>query len=96
MGVGGTPFTRSIGGVREAPPGRCPACGDGDLFTAIVARRAGGVRPIAVTYCAGSYDRGRRRYLRPGCGYAGGPPAAEPKPVETAVPLPSPARVADS
>jgi len=91
MGVGGTAFMRSVGGGRAAPPDRCPACGDGDLFTATVARRAGGIRPVTVTYCAGSYDRGRRRFLRPGCGYAGGPPAGEPEPGE-AVTLPPPAR----
>lgn len=95
MGVGGMAFMRTVGGKREAPPGRCPACGDGDLFTATVARRADGVRPVTVTYCAGAYDRGRRRFLRPGCGYAGGPPVAEPQPDQPA-PLPAAARDAVS
>lgn len=86
MGVGGTACMRSVRRGRETPPGRCPACGDGDLFTATVARGASGDRPATVTYCAGSYDRGRRRFLRPGCGYAGGQPAAEPEPGDPALP----------
>jgi hypothetical protein len=48
---------------------RCPECGSGDLFTIEVARRNGAVwRGV---YCAGEYDRDRRRFLRRSCGYAG-------------------------
>jgi len=55
--------------AREANPSRCPECGSGDLFTIEVARRDGGVwRGV---YCAGQYDRDRRRFLRRSCGYAG-------------------------
>jgi hypothetical protein len=53
----------------EADAPRCPECGTGDLFTIEVARRDGGAwRGV---YCAGAYDRDRRRFLRRSCGYAG-------------------------
>lgn len=55
--------------MRDAVPSRCPECGSGDLFTIEVARRDGGVWRGA--YCAGEYDRDRRRFLRRSCGYAG-------------------------
>ncbi len=48
---------------------RCPRCGSGDLFATEVARRDGGVARAA--YCAGLYDRDRRRFLRRSCGYSG-------------------------
>ena len=48
---------------------RCPECGSGDLFAIEVARREGGV--WRGTYCAGEYDRERRRFVRRSCGYAG-------------------------
>ena len=55
---------------REDPGGpRCPRCGTGDLLVTAVARHGGGVWSGA--YCAGLYDRERRRYLRPSCGYSG-------------------------
>jgi hypothetical protein len=62
---------------------RCPECGSGDLFAIEVARRDGGVWRGA--YCAGEYDRDRRRFVRRSCGYAGsslesgiGPDASPP------------------
>ena len=59
------PYARA----ESADPSRCPGCGSGDLFTIEVARREGGVwRGV---YCAGEYDRDRRRFLRRSCGYAG-------------------------
>ena len=48
---------------------RCPECGSGDLYTIEITRRDRGAwRGV---YCAGTYDRDRRRFLRRGCGYAG-------------------------
>jgi hypothetical protein len=59
------PYARA----EAADPSRCPGCSSGDLFTIEVARREGGVwRGV---YCAGEYDRDRRRFLRRSCGYAG-------------------------
>ncbi len=55
--------------VSAADPSRCPGCGSGDLFTIEVARRDG--RAWRGVYCAGEYDRDRRRFLRRSCGYAG-------------------------
>ena len=55
--------------ARDASLARCPECGSGDLFTIEITRRDGGVwRGV---YCAGEYDRDRRRFLRRSCGYAG-------------------------
>ena len=55
--------------ARDGDAARCPGCGSGDLFTCHVARRDGGVwRGV---YCAGEYDRNRRRFMRRSCGYAG-------------------------
>jgi uncharacterized protein (DUF983 family) len=50
---------------------RCPECGSGDLFTIEVRHRDGGAR--RGVYCAGEYDRDRRRFLRRSCGYADAP-----------------------
>ena len=64
--------------ARDADLARCPGCGSGDLFTIEIARRQGNIWRGA--YCAGEYDRDRRRFLRRSCGYAGaaveGTPAA--------------------
>ena len=76
-------------------PARCPRCGAGDLFPLAVRRRRGDVRLAA--YCAGVYDRERRRFLRRGCGYWEGNdavarPAAGPlrlEPEERAGPAPA-------
>ncbi len=62
----------------EKPP-RCPWCGTGDLFGIALRRGRGEVRQAA--YCAGVYDRERRRFLRRGCGYWHG--SAETETVET-------------
>ena len=51
----------------EAP--RCPECGSGDLFLIEVTRRDGEAWRGA--YCAGEYNRERRRFVRRSCGYAG-------------------------
>ena len=50
----------------EKPP-RCPWCGTGDLFG--IALRWGHEEVRQAAYCAGVYDRERRRFLRRGCGY---------------------------
>jgi hypothetical protein len=49
---------------------RCPRCGDGDLVDALVSRPAG--MALWAVYCAGVFDRTRRRFLRRSCGYVGG------------------------
>ena len=55
---------------------RCPECGSGDLYTTEIARRDRGAwRGV---YCAGEYDRDRRKFLRRGCGYADASPRGEP------------------
>lgn len=54
---------------REAPRARlCPACGDGELL-ALALRGSGETRRAA--YCGGVYDRARRRYVKPSCGWSG-------------------------
>jgi hypothetical protein len=55
-------------------PRRCPRCGTGDLFDIAVGARQGAVRHAA--YCAGVYDRQRRRFLARSCGYSEGSVAA--------------------
>ena len=55
--------------ARASEPVRCPECGSGDLFTIEIARREG--HAWRGVYCAGEYDRDRRRFLRRSCGYAG-------------------------
>jgi hypothetical protein len=52
-----------------ADPACCPGCGSGDLFTIRIARRDGG--EWRGVYCAGQYDRGRRRFVRRSCGFSG-------------------------
>ena len=49
---------------------RCPLCGDGELVDAFVARPSG--MALWVVYCAGVFDRARRRLARRSCGYVGG------------------------
>lgn len=53
----------------EAGVRRCPGCGSGDLFLIEIARQDGDVWRGA--YCAGEYNRERRRVVRRSCGYAG-------------------------
>jgi hypothetical protein len=55
---------------------RCPRCGSGDLFVVRMARPGGDAASGA--YCAGVYDRERRRYVRRSCGYAGTGTTATP------------------
>ena len=64
-------------GARPGDPAapRCPECGSGELFLIDVARRDGAVWRGA--YCAGLYDRERRRFLSRSCGFAG-PRAIDP------------------
>lgn len=57
----------ATGGAGVAKGDPCPRCGGGDLVTIDVARRGGG-RGRGL-YCAGLYDRDRRRFLRPSCGF---------------------------
>jgi hypothetical protein len=52
--------------------GRCPRCGSGELFLIELAR-PGAVAGRAA-YCAGVYDRERRRFVRRSCGYSGAAP----------------------
>jgi hypothetical protein len=49
---------------------RCPRCGDGELVDAFVKRPAG--MALWAVYCAGVFDRTRRRLARRSCGYVGG------------------------
>ena len=62
-------------GEAGTEPPRCPGCGSGDLVSIRLARPGGEV--LRAGYCAGTYDRDRRRFLRRSCGYSG-LPAAEP------------------
>ena len=55
---------------REAMRPRCPRCGDGELVDALVSRPAG--MALWAVYCAGIFDRSRRRLARRSCGYVGG------------------------
>ena len=55
---------------------RCPNCGSGDLFEIRLRRATGGERQAA--YCAGLYDRRRRRLVSRSCGYSEGDAAATP------------------
>jgi hypothetical protein len=57
----------------EDRPARCPACGAGDLFVALIGRRGAG--SVRAGYCAGAYDAERRRVRRRSCGWAGTLPA---------------------
>lgn len=63
------PAPRAATADREHDPRErsCPRCGDGDLFTLDVGRGDG--RRGRGAYCAGLYDRDRRRFLRRSCGY---------------------------
>ncbi|OLD65906.1 MAG: hypothetical protein DMF52_13130 [Acidobacteria bacterium] len=63
--AGSQPSARARGADRS----RCPECGSGDLFTIEVGRRGGS--SWRGVYCAGEYDRDRRKFLRRSCGYAG-------------------------
>ena len=63
--------------VTDRPPGRrCPNCGSGDLFDLRLRRTQGQERRAA--YCAGLYDRNRRRIVSRSCGYSEGEPASRP------------------
>lgn len=63
--------------VADRPAGRrCPNCGSGDLFDIRLRRSQGGERRAA--YCAGLYDRTRRRIVSRSCGYSEGEPTANP------------------
>jgi hypothetical protein len=57
-------------GVVSREPGLCPRCGDGELVDAQVVRPAG--MALWAVYCAGVFDRTRRRFVRRSCGYLGG------------------------
>ena len=63
-----------VGGASASAAGavadidRCPRCGTGDLFRIEVGGGRGDARRAA--YCAGLYDRQRRRFLRRSCGFA--------------------------
>ncbi|HET8946672.1 MAG TPA: hypothetical protein VFQ07_06795 [Candidatus Polarisedimenticolia bacterium] len=50
----------------------CPRCGDGELVDALVVRPVG--MALWAVYCAGIFDRARRRLARRSCGYVGGTP----------------------
>jgi len=69
----------------EAP--RCPECGSGDLFLIEVTRRDGEVWRGA--YCAGEYNRERRRFVRRSCGYAGESRRQNPLPPDATTLLPA-------
>ena len=63
---GGGPGAPAAAG--EIPDARCPQCRAGDLFPIGVLRR--GATIWRGSYCAGVFDRGRRRFLRRSCGYS--------------------------
>lgn len=71
--------------ARGAGAPRCPECGSGDLFLIEVTRRDGEVWRGA--YCAGEYNRERRRFVRRSCGYAGESRREENAPPPDAVAL---------
>lgn len=48
----------------------CPRCGDGELVDTLVTRPVG--MALWAVYCAGVFDRTRRRFVRRSCGYLGG------------------------
>ena len=63
--------------VADRPDGRrCPNCGSGDLFEIRLRRSQGRDRRAA--YCAGLYDRDRRRIINRSCGYSEGEAAGDP------------------
>lgn len=64
----------SIADRRDAR--RCPNCGSGDLFEIRLRRGPGRERRAA--YCAGLYDRDRRRIVSRSCGYSEGEAGAVP------------------
>lgn len=68
------PCARGGGEGPETDLPRCPKCGSGELFSIDVTRRSGGVK--RATYCAGLYDRDRRRFVRRSCGYSDAGPSA--------------------
>ena len=69
----------------ETSRAACPACGDGELLRLLLRDGDGATRPAS--YCGGLYDRVRRRYVLPSCGYADHRPAEGPGAgVEPAVP----------
>ena len=76
-----TPAARA----RDADLARCPGCGSGDLFTIEIARPQG--MAWRGVYCAGEYDRDRRRFLRRSCGYAGAAVEGEPVATESRPPM---------
>jgi hypothetical protein len=62
------PSSGAQGRASETGP-RCPRCGQGDLVDALL-----GIDPRAgvwTFYCAGVYDRERRRLVQRSCGYLG-------------------------
>jgi hypothetical protein len=72
---------------RSAGMTLCPECGSGDLFLIEITRRNGDAWRGA--YCAGTYNRERRRFVRRSCGYAGESVRAEsPQPADEAIPQP--------
>ncbi|HEU4402052.1 MAG TPA: hypothetical protein VFT43_08095 [Candidatus Polarisedimenticolia bacterium] len=62
------PLLRDEAGEGETGLARCPRCDAGELLAIALTRRGGSVG--RAVYCAGIYDRERRRFLRRGCGYA--------------------------
>jgi hypothetical protein len=60
----------SSGAVRKGEPeARCPRCGQGELVDALVGLGPG--PGLWAFYCAGVYDRERRRLVQRSCGYLG-------------------------
>jgi len=68
----GAPPPVAHGEEQDGDRPRCPRCGCGELFSIDLTRTAGAAR--RGTYCAGLYDRDRRRFVRRSCGYTRLPP----------------------
>jgi hypothetical protein len=62
------PSSGAQGGVSSGSA-RCPRCGLGELVDALVG--LGPAPGVWAFYCAGVYDRERRRLVQRSCGYLG-------------------------
>jgi hypothetical protein len=68
-GAQGRVSSASTGTGSGEPSPRCPRCGQGELIDALVGLGPG--PGLWAFYCAGVYDRERRRLVQRSCGYLG-------------------------